>query len=69
MTGIRNVAKENAIRRAIDSFPGCACVSIKAQSDFYLVHFSEFGGSRVIMVDNAAHALRVLNRTEPENEA
>lgn len=68
MSGIRNVAKELSIRKAIDFTPGCACLSIQPQADFYLVHIAEYGGSRVIKVDDAAHALRLLNRTEPENE-
>jgi hypothetical protein len=66
VTGIRNVAAENSIRKAVDMTPGCACVSVQQQSDYYLVHLSEFGASRVIKVDNAAHALRILNRQEPQ---
>jgi len=63
---IRNIAQENAIRKAVDMTPGCACVSVQPQSDYFLVHLQEFGGSRVIKVDNAAHALRILNRQEPQ---
>lgn len=63
---MRNIAKENAIRKAVDLTPGCACVSVKPQANYYLVHLSEFGGSRVIRVDDAAHALRILNRQQPE---
>ena len=66
MSGIKNVAAENAIRKAVDMTPGCTCISVQKQCDYYLVHLSEFGGSRVIKVDNAAHALRILNRQEPQ---
>ena len=68
MTGIRPVAKMNAIKKAVDITPGCACVSVTEQADYFIVHLTEFGGSRVIRVDDAAHALRILNRTQPETE-
>jgi len=63
---IRNIAQENAIRKAVDLTPGCACVSVQPQEDYYLVHLSEFGGSRIIRVSDAAHTLRILNRQEPQ---
>ena len=68
MTGIRNIAAENAIKKAVDMTPGCSCVSVKPQADYYLVHLSEFGGSRVIRAVDAAHAMRILNRLEPEEQ-
>jgi hypothetical protein len=62
---LRNIARENAIRKAIDMTPQCACVSITPQADYYLVHLTELGQSRVIRVADAAQALRILNRQEP----
>lgn len=66
MTGIKNIAKENAIRKAVDMTPHCACVSVTPNGSHYLVHLSELGQSRVIRVDDAAQALRILNRQEPQ---
>ncbi len=63
---IKPIAKMNAIRKAVDLIPGCACVSVTPQADYFLVHLSEYCGSRVIRVDDAAHAMRILNREQPE---
>lgn len=64
---IRNVAAEVAIEKAVNMVPGCECISISRQSDYYIVHLTEMGGTRCIRVDNAAHAMRILNRQEPES--
>ena len=66
MSQIRNVAAEVAIEKAVNLVHGCKCISISAQSNYYNVVVSEMGGTRCIKVDNAAHAMRILNRQEPE---
>ena len=63
---IKNIAAANAIRKAVDITPGCACVSVQQQADFYIVHLSECGQSRVIRVDDAVHALRLLQQQKNE---